>query len=631
MNSRSSTDMGGSVTELEPQKFSLLNDEPVGELEADLLEAATAAKQLADLLVASRDSTPITLAVEGGWGMGKSSLMRLVDAELTRAPDVHTVWYNAWTSTGADALEGLIKSVLMRFDRRVLRRALQRVSEHRALVRAARALAMLVAGPLGVARLADEFWRSLSVSPQARNEMRDAIRDVAQEWAESAEFAPRRLLVVFVDDLDRCSEDTVLAVCEAMKIYLDVPGLAFVVGCDRSALTANGLLRDLSPAGSAFMEKIFQTSYRLPVPSGNWIEAFVRRCARDSGIHALLNDGLVALVAERAGRNPRRIKKLINGFVLEMGLNPLWRDSGPRAVDIAARTLLLQHLYPGFYRMLVGSSAAYGDVLTEFSAYRRVRRALRQVAGDISGDADLVRFFEEHEVRLPEPQDAEARVDALVALEEQLPTGFPALAADRGFLSLIDDLTEIPGAAEAIRQLRQQPLRRAAPWAAAPDATADGIEGTLPGLGPVEHTAEVTEDGDEPGEQPLAGLRILWIDDRPANNDFQAEVMRRAGAQVVVAATRAEAERRLAAQHPDLLISDITRGTDKEAGFRLVEAFRDAGTFLGPVIFYTGRVTPAREGRARSLGAVGITAGSGALHRLVAAVAKQRAEGSRSG
>ncbi|WP_346728100.1 P-loop NTPase fold protein [Streptomyces sp. ISID311] len=61
-----------------------------------------AARQLAGLLVASRASTPFTLAVDAGWGMG--TLMRLVDAELAQAPEVHTVWFSAWTSTATDAL-----------------------------------------------------------------------------------------------------------------------------------------------------------------------------------------------------------------------------------------------------------------------------------------------------------------------------------------------------------------------------------------------------------------------------------------------------------------------------------------------------------------------------------------------
>ncbi|MET8678021.1 P-loop NTPase fold protein [Streptomyces sp. NPDC004647] len=597
------------MTEPDRQQFSLLNDEPVTDAAADLLGAGRAAEQLAGLLVASRHSTPFTMTVDAGWGTGKSSLMRLVDAELARTADVHTVWYNAWTSTGADALEGLIKSVLMRFDRRLLRRALQRVSEHRALIRVARAVSMVVAGPLGVAGLADELWKSLSMSPQARNEMRDAIRDLAQEWAETGEFSPRRLLVVFIDDLDRCSEETVLAVCEAVKVYLDVPGLAFVIGCDRSALAPNGLLRDLSPAGSAFMEKILQTSYRIPVPDGAGIEEFVRRCARDSGIHALFNDELISLVADRSGRNPRRIKRLINGFVLEVGLNPLWQDFGPQAVDAVIRTLLLQYLYPDFYRMLVGSGAAYGDVLTEFLTYREVRRALRQVGDDSSLEVDLTQFCAEHEVRPPAQGNPEGWGETLAELESQLPSGFPALAADRGFTSLIEDLMELPQSAELIQRLRQQPLSASAEPPGEQEAVYHMPERTL---------------ADERGaraDQLLGGKRILWIDDNPDSVEFEAEGMRRAGASVAIVKDRAEAERHLAAEGRDLLISDITRGTDYDAGFTDVERLRNDGFYSGPVIFYTGRVTPAREARAEELGALGVTASPGRLQKLAAGAA----------
>ena len=377
--------------------FALLNDEPVAEPGEDLLGAGRAARRLAGLLVASRASTPFTLAVDAGWGMGKSSLMRLVDAELAQAPEVHTVWYNAWTSTGADALEGLIKSVLMRFDRRVLRRGLQRVSERRALLRVLRALMTVAAGPLGVAGLVNELWKSLSVNSQARNEMRGAIGDLVQEWAETDDFRPRRLLVVFIDDLDRCSEETVLAVCEAVKVYLDVPGLAFVVGCDRSALGPNGLLRDLSPAGSAFMEKIFQTSYRIPAADGPGVKDYIRWCARTAGVEPLLDDALVDLLAQRSGRNPRRIKRLMNGFVLEATLNPIWRDFGPGAV---IRTLLLQYFYPDFYRMMTGPSGTIdGDVVAEFrtlprgspDAARAGGRGVRRGAGGGAGLPRLLR------------------------------------------------------------------------------------------------------------------------------------------------------------------------------------------------------------------------------------------------
>ncbi|WP_241562599.1 P-loop NTPase fold protein [Streptomyces hoynatensis] len=589
--------------------FSLLNDEPVPAVDADLLGAGGVAQELAALLLASRQATPFTLAVDAGWGMGKSSLMRMMDAELTRAEGVHTVWYNAWTSTGADALEGLIKSVLTRFDRRLLRRALARLAGQGALARAARASSVLAAGPFGVAGLVDQLWRSLSASPEARNEMREALRDLTQEWSPPGPGDSRRLLVVFVDDLDRCAEETVLAVCEAVKVYLDVPGLAFVVGCDRTALAPGGLLRELSPAGTAFMEKIFQTSYRVPAPANREVRAFVRHCARQSGIHSLLNADLVSLVAARSEGNPRRIKRLINGLVLEMRLNPLWQDFGPRAADAAVRTLLLQTLYPGFYRMLAGPGAVHGDVLAEFRTYRRVRRVLLRLPEGSPGEVDVARFLTEHEVPPPAGDDPAESAAALERLEAQLPSGFPELAVDQDFTSLVEDLMDLPRAGELIRLLRRQ----------APPPSSGLGGGHFPGHLP--HGPEGEERTAR--DAPLAGLRVLWIDDNPSSVEGEALELRRAGALVAVVRNRAEAMMHLAAGPRDLLVSDITRDGDKEAGFLDVARLREDGHYTGPVIFYTGRVTPWREARAAALGALGITADPDVLQRLALAAGRR--------
>ncbi|MFE0191981.1 P-loop NTPase fold protein [Streptomyces sp. NPDC058989] len=649
--------------------FALLNDEPVAESGADLLGAGRAARQLAGLLVASRASTPFTLAVDAGWGMGKSSLMRLVDAELAHAPEVHTVWYNAWTSTGADALEGLIKSVLMRFDRRVLRRGLQRVGERRALLRVLRALSTVVAGPLGVAGLVDELWKSLSVDSQARNEMRGAIGDLVQEWSETAEFRPRRLLVVFIDDLDRCSEETVLAVCEAVKVYLDVPGLAFVIGCDRSALGPNGLLRDLSPAGSAFMEKIFQTSYRIPAADNHGVKDYIRWCARTAGIEPLLDDALVDLLAQRSDRNPRRIKRLVNGFVLEATLNPVWRDFGPDAV---IRTLLLQYFYPDFYRMMTGPSGTVdGDVVAEFRTYREVRRTLLAPAGHPGEETPVRDFLARYDLVLPQPLGAGGD-EVLAVLERQLPNEFPDLVVNPAFTSLVDELTARPDAALLLRRLREGPLgpgaeptRMSQEWAPVWQGLGSRADGYATGFGPPlawpgdepyggygappqQMPPQMPQQGRTPGQPspvpqgaypqggypqqapypapypPAPAFDVLWVDDQPDRKAVVREVLEGLGAQVSHVPKSAAAVQALRNRAPDLLVSDISRGTDHSAGFEMVRRLKEDGHYDGPVVFFTIRRSAEREERAAELGA-SLTNNEQELRELVLHALQSRA------
>ncbi|WP_328553721.1 P-loop NTPase fold protein [Streptomyces sp. NBC_00358] len=581
-------------------EFSLLNDEPVAGPRDDLLGTGRAARELAKLLHDSRAATPLTLAVDAGWGMGKSSLMRLVDAELRTRDGVHTVWYNAWTSTGADALEGLIKSVLMRFDRRVLRRALRRVSEQPALIRFVRAVLTLGAAPFGVAALVDRLWRDLSLDARSRNAMRDALRQLAAEWTQSTSFDTRRLLVVFVDDLDRCSEETVLAVCEAVKVYLDVPGLAFVIGCDRSALGPSGLLRDLSPAGSAFMEKIFQTSYRVPVPAVADVRAYVDRCAERSGIQDLLGDHLAELIALRSARNPRRIKRLINGFGLECALNPVWESFSAEAV---IRVLLLQQLYPDFYRVLLARDGADVHAAREFVRYRATRRVLSQPFAQ-PADEDwpgAVHCLLAYGLVAPEPDRPGDRGVLLARLEEHLPTGFPELALDQNFVRLIDELMELAEVDDLVGQLQQGAPRLAVdPADGAPEPGSSARPG---GAGPA-------YSGPSYAGMPYAGMQVLWTDDHPERNTRFVELLEAQGARVQVATDRDRAEQVLDATRIDLLVSDVQRGLDREAGLDDLGRWRESGRYAGPAVFFTSRTTPNREARAAALGARVATSGA---------------------
>ncbi|WP_326798043.1 P-loop NTPase fold protein [Streptomyces sp. NBC_01808] len=645
--------------------LALVNDEPVAAPGDDILGTGLAAAQLARLLHASRASTPFTLAVDAGWGMGKSSLMRLVDARLRAEPDVETVWYNAWTSTGADALEGLVKSVLVRFERRTLKRALARISRARTVTRGVRAVTTVLGGALGAAGLVDELWTSWDAGPEARNGMREEIDRMAREWAGNR---PQRLLVVFIDDLDRCSEETVLAVCEALKIYLDVPGLVFVVGCDRSALGPSGLLRDLSPAGSAFMEKIFQTSYRIPVADNDGVGRYVEWCARTAGIEGMLDEVLKKLLVERSGRNPRRIKRLVNGFVLEATLNPVWSGFRPEAV---IRTLLLQYFYPEFYRMMTGASGAPGgDVVQEFTTYRRVRRTLlspvppeAQVSSPEFASAEEVgAFFEQYELSAPETR-GEAE-HGLEQMERRLPVGFPEHADDQGFTSLLGELLRVPDAERLLVLLREgapvavEGTGQAQPPVALPyvdeRGMVSGTWGTSWGGGqyeaPYGHQAPYPEPAlaapsqqaypppaqgrppqayPPPGQvqpQPayptpvppmgdidlgrplpsslaLEGLRILWVDDHPENNAAHVRRLRGLGARISIARDREEGEQELAAFPFDLLISDITRGGEQSAGLDDLRAWRTSGTYDGRAVFLSSRVTPEREEVAAGLDA----------------------------
>ncbi|MCX5361076.1 P-loop NTPase fold protein [Streptomyces sp. NBC_00124] len=594
------------VVRIHDESFTLLSDEPVECAERDRLKAQVSADALARLLIHSCASTPMAVAVDARRGMGKSTLMRLTRARL-REGGVETVWYNAWSARSGDQLERLLKAVLAGFGRRALVRFLASADGRFSLVGVLRLGLATAAAFLGPAALVNVVWNALTVDPRRRVDTQESVQKLVSAWSvRRGKQGKKQLLVVFVDDLDRCTDQAVLALCEAVKLYLGVRGIAFVVSCDRAAAGPNGMLRDASPEAAEFMEKIFQTSYRLPAVEDEDVERYIRKSANDAGIGALLDRDLRKLVANGCHRNPRRIKRLINAFVLARGMNPVWGKYGP---EIAFRVLLLQICYPEFYRQLVDQHhEGRRDAVSELRDYRRARHVLRPAGPEAASEEDwewVASYFLEYEMKPPERSARGAWRQSLKELEGKLADEFGKLADDRDFISLYDGLMKFPDATKLIDSLRQLPL----------------VDAVLPIA-----AQRLTEPAPTRVKEDFTGLHILWVDDHMANNRRLVDYLTLRGAVVVEAADQEEAELALANDRVNLVISDIGRSSGPEAGLDALQEWRDRGLYPEPeqVIFYASKCTLNRHARARELEALGPTSSPDLLTQWVLQVAQQQ-------
>ena len=432
--------------------LTLLGDHPHVD-GGDPLEFDRIAENLTALVLSSRGSTPFTLGIEAGWGRGKSTLMRKLEQSLDREPAVTTVWFNAWTSDRGTALEGLIKAVLDRLDPGVLRRAARRQQ----LLGWARAVSTAVAELLRLGTVANAIWSQISTDPKARNDMRELMVHAMEEWTGARRSAePQRLLVVFVDDLDRCSPDSVLQIFEAIKLYLDAPGFVFVVGYDRTVVSdaiLDAKQYSESTTSHNYLEKIIQIVYRIPDPGDAEVNALMDLYLDRSETGALFDSSARALVIEQNTRNPRRVKRFINGFVLEYGLDSEWRDLGPETL---VRVLILDLYFPDFAVLLRSRSTR--DPVEDFTGYVQAREVLRRGVPRDGSDAwqGIDAMFADRGLAAPAPGTSPDA--ALQTIEQELPEAFPRLARNSDFLSLLAGLGD---AAERAR-LREK-LRRYSP------------------------------------------------------------------------------------------------------------------------------------------------------------------------
>ena len=470
----SSTRPSGEVPDVQ---YALLNDRPASSGD-DCLDTHEAACELASILLSSKQNSPFVLAVDGDWGVGKSSLLQQICEQLASpkdsekpgqadklsrrsswlrnkldGSDVKCVQFNAWTAENSSVLESLIATVLYQLDPNFVRRQAHRIARHGGLLSVLRVSFSIGAGFFGLSREVNDVLTSLAVSSRSRMEVRDTIQKILSEWLtgngngkRKAKSQAERSLIIFVDDLDRCSSDTVVQMCEVIKLYLDMPGLIFVLGCSLSVLSRGvaSLKEGRRDEEYTYLEKIVQVAYRIPTPNDIQIDKLIKKCSGESHTDSLIDDEVSRILTERTQRNPRRIKRIINSFILEYKLHSSWRQPHLGVAKLI-KIVLLYQLYPQFYEALVGADSS-DDLISIFLDYSKVR-------DPSSGEQEWRNFAERYNLPI------DKRDETISHLERELPEPLPKLTEDESLISLLTSL----GGADDYRAIRQQlinnPLR----------------------------------------------------------------------------------------------------------------------------------------------------------------------------
>ena len=142
-------------------------------------------------------------------------------------------------------------------------------------------------------------------------------------------------MVIFIDDLDRCTPGVAFEVLEALKLYLNIKDLIFVIGLDREVIDKVvenhyekiGFKTEAEKTKcKKYLDKMFQVEVKVG-PSRKQIEDYTDSILDGS---QFLKDNLdqdeykavKAVVLSLGGRNPREIKRLVNSALMEgMGAN----------------------------------------------------------------------------------------------------------------------------------------------------------------------------------------------------------------------------------------------------------------------------------------------------------------------
>jgi formylglycine-generating enzyme required for sulfatase activity len=339
----------------------IFNDEPIGRGETAYFQFEHYADTFARIIAARETRTPLTIGVHGEWGSGKTTLMRRIQAKLDETKDwktkppsfvvvdergsafletfrpCRTVWFNAWKYGREEALfVALIEEVLRQMRRDGAMQALyaELADPKQDKLKVSEAVLstltrVFTAGKLDIDLTAfqteSRFRTHLAFLDEFQEVFDRLLRwYVARDRTAEGEFDDTQgVLVIFIDDLDRCLPEKTVQVLEAIKLMMGKRGTVFVLGASRRIVQAAveahyklGKMESITPQD--YLDKIIQLRFDLPPIRREDMGAFIEGL-QEKGLEPTLLESL-SIITEGVRTNPRRVKTFINYLDLQWGL-----------------------------------------------------------------------------------------------------------------------------------------------------------------------------------------------------------------------------------------------------------------------------------------------------------------------
>jgi hypothetical protein len=314
------------------------NDEPTQNDRLNRRQYAEAFARLSETC-----ETPLVIGLYGGWGIGKTSLMKLIDENLDKQK-THTVWFDPWQHQfDKNPTLALLHTVVDTLDMK------EKEEGKKLLMVIAATLGSIILEATTKLKVTDVFKLGKHFEEE-RFQIREArvrLNEQFKKLIEKAQGRARKRIIFFIDDLDRCMPTNILTLLESLKLYLNLPGCVYFIGVDRQALeqSIKYYYKDIELSENSYLDKIVQLPFTIPPIPPESMEEFV---------DPLLSQELKQcskLLVKGLGDNPRQVKRFVNTLMLNHQLASNLSISSYNPM-VLALLLLIQYRNQGLYRLI---------------------------------------------------------------------------------------------------------------------------------------------------------------------------------------------------------------------------------------------------------------------------------------
>ena len=336
-----------------------------------------------------------TIGIFGEWGIGKTTLINSVDTALQTDENLIRVRFEGWRYIQEQLpLVSLLKNIAYALpdEKQFGVLKLKLVTSSINFLKNTPEILTSVISKFASEEdeisqeMFDSFKKELNSKIQLIAELDkdtvyfDGFDEIKNEIKNLRLVNPSFRIIVFVDDLDKCSPKKVHEILEIIRVFQEVEGFIFILGISDDMINKLGEMGTRGKNnGDHYIKNLIQIHISLPKWSNQDIVKLVRDFIKKGMIHDKLKDVVdknIELISLAIENNPREIKRFLNNFIVCYEIFSGKKSfearelifSGKKSFE-ARELLVIQaiHLrWKKFYNILVKSDQSFFKVLDKY-------------------------------------------------------------------------------------------------------------------------------------------------------------------------------------------------------------------------------------------------------------------------
>ncbi len=299
-------------------------DRPIEVKKEDMLGVEQYIEGLSSFILCC--DTPMTIAIQGDWGSGKTSMMNMIKEEIK--DKVFCVWFNTWQYSQFQMGDELSISLLTSLVESLKTDIAKTASIKKTLNLVGKMLkgaTVMAADFVAGGRIADATEKLIDTGVKEDKNIAKAIGELKDQFQQcvndTVSQSAKDRIVIFIDDLDRLYPIKAVELLEVIKLYLDCDNCIFILAIDYEVVT-QGIKEKFGvdigeEKGKSFFDKIIQLPFKMPVAQydiTNYIKNMLGKMSISLNEKEI--DDYIQLIQYSIGCNPRSMKRLFNAYLL---------------------------------------------------------------------------------------------------------------------------------------------------------------------------------------------------------------------------------------------------------------------------------------------------------------------------